>query len=288
MPWVGLTWTLAVLASASLGTLAVVASVQGADALSTVALALAILSFSAQLVVTLAQAQGGAQQVTAFERVSTSTQGALTEIRATSDALLANQREQFSEVLRYAFSSAATVAGTVADREAAEEGEESEHVEAARRVQQELLLRAATGPGGLVRTPATEEGRRIHALLSSYPSEAEGRDSLDAVLSLGPWQAGQLVKWALRERERLADGGSREGWTSRKALLERRAIRSLLEAGLIEEVAPGTEYRLRPPDEWARTRLSDRGIQLARVLVPQGKMPVWILEALDQSLGGRS
>ncbi|WP_146766759.1 hypothetical protein [Micromonospora noduli] len=67
--------------------------------LSTIALALAVLAFAAQLIVSLAQAQGSAQQLTQTERVNSETQSALAEVRSTANALLTNQSDQFNKVL---------------------------------------------------------------------------------------------------------------------------------------------------------------------------------------------
>lgn len=63
VPWGALSIGLAAIAIAYLGTLVVIASAQNIDALSTVALALAVLAFAAQLIVSLAQASAGAQQI---------------------------------------------------------------------------------------------------------------------------------------------------------------------------------------------------------------------------------
>jgi len=76
-----LTVILGVISLASLGTLAVITSVKNVDELSTVALALAVVSFAAQLIVTLAQGQTSAQ-------VNRETMAALTEMRATTNSLL--------------------------------------------------------------------------------------------------------------------------------------------------------------------------------------------------------
>lgn len=102
IPWNTLAVGLGTITAASLGTLVVVASVQNVDALSTVALALAVLAFAAQLVVSLAQASAGAQQIAQAERINAATQSALADLRATSQSQLVNQKEIFSQVLRAA------------------------------------------------------------------------------------------------------------------------------------------------------------------------------------------
>src|SRR5262245_48417207 len=92
VPWGGLSLSLSVLALALLGTLAVVVKKESADVLSTIALALAIVSFSAQLIIALAQAYNGILQVSQADRVNADTRSSLTEIRTINSALLANQR----------------------------------------------------------------------------------------------------------------------------------------------------------------------------------------------------
>lgn len=61
VPWNGLAVALSAVAISCLGALIVVASVKDVDVLSTVALALAVLAFAAQLVISLGQAASGAQ-----------------------------------------------------------------------------------------------------------------------------------------------------------------------------------------------------------------------------------
>ncbi|MEU1884218.1 hypothetical protein ABZ491_01880 [Micromonospora rifamycinica] len=97
--WSWLSLGLLVLAVTSAGTLSVVVGIKDVDILSTVALALAVLAFAAQLIVSLAQAQGSAQQLTQTERVNSETRSALAEVKSTANALLTNQSDQFNQVL---------------------------------------------------------------------------------------------------------------------------------------------------------------------------------------------
>lgn len=97
--WAALSLGLAVIATASLGTLITVVSIKDVDVLSTVALALAVVAFAAQLIVSLAQAQTAAQQLAQAERINSQTQTTLVEVRTTSQALLTNQTDQFDKVL---------------------------------------------------------------------------------------------------------------------------------------------------------------------------------------------
>lgn len=123
--WTQLTVALSVIAIASLGTLVTVVSVQNIDVLSTVALVLAVLAFAAQLIVSLAQAQGAAQQLSAAERVNSQTQAALAEIRSTVRALLSNQSDQFDKVLGAALHAAIPSAVRAATSEELQVSEEA-------------------------------------------------------------------------------------------------------------------------------------------------------------------
>lgn len=100
--WGALTISLLIVTIVSLGTLVTVVSIKDVDALSVVALALAVLAFAAQLIVSLAQASAGAQQIAQTERVNADTQSLLSEIRATAESLLTNQKDIFTRVLRAA------------------------------------------------------------------------------------------------------------------------------------------------------------------------------------------
>ncbi|MGY4900428.1 hypothetical protein ACWEEK_33255 [Micromonospora aurantiaca (nom. illeg.)] len=99
VPWSWLSLGLLTVTIMSLGTLSVVVGIKDVDILSTIALALAVLAFAAQLIVSLAQAQGSAQQLTQTERVNSETRSALAEVKSTANALLTNQSDQFNQVL---------------------------------------------------------------------------------------------------------------------------------------------------------------------------------------------
>lgn len=99
VPWSWLSLGMLVLTITSLGVLSVIVGIKDVDILSTVALALAVLAFAAQLIVSLAQAQGSAQQLNQTERVNSETRSALAEVKSTANALLTNQSDQFNKVL---------------------------------------------------------------------------------------------------------------------------------------------------------------------------------------------
>lgn len=86
-------------ALSSLASLAVVATVKEADALSTVALALAVLAFAAQLIVSLAQERSAASQVRDTSRINAETHALLSELRAQGASMASVQAAQFDKLL---------------------------------------------------------------------------------------------------------------------------------------------------------------------------------------------
>lgn len=147
VPWGALSIGLATIAIGSLGTLVVIASIKDVDALSTVALALAVLAFAAQLIVSLAQANAGAQQISQAERINAATQSALADLRATSKSQLENQKEIFAQVLRAALPA---VAQEISDEAIASDEHETKFDVAAIESRLESAInRALVGyPGG--------------------------------------------------------------------------------------------------------------------------------------------
>lgn len=90
---------LLVITVSSLATLVVVTTITKVDTLSTVALALAVLSFAAQLIVTLAQGQTAANQTRDTFRVNAETRAVLAKIQTSTDRLIDIQASQFQQLL---------------------------------------------------------------------------------------------------------------------------------------------------------------------------------------------
>lgn len=99
VPWRLVSVGLAVMTVAALAALVTVASINDADELSTVALALAVLAFAAQLVVSLAQGQAATRQEAENRRIASDTQAALAEIRASTAGLMTTVGTQYDRVL---------------------------------------------------------------------------------------------------------------------------------------------------------------------------------------------
>jgi hypothetical protein len=132
--WGWLATGLAIFSAACLATLIVVVAVKNIDTLSTVALALAVLAFSAQLIVTLVQGQQ-------FGQLNADTKSALTEIRATTSSLLTNQRELVNRVLEYAFHAFQTAVPAAVEDVTGDEQQSTDQSERAAELESALQTR---------------------------------------------------------------------------------------------------------------------------------------------------
>jgi hypothetical protein len=98
LPWRTLAVASLLLNLGAIATVAVVASVQGADALATVALALAIIAFVCQLIIYSVQTVQSGQQLDAARHLNAATESLLTEARARiegTNRMVATQYEEF-------------------------------------------------------------------------------------------------------------------------------------------------------------------------------------------------
>jgi hypothetical protein len=131
--------TSVLLAVASLGTLVLVATQKNVDALSTIALALAILAFGAQLIIYIAQAATSNQQLYLSQVVQTETARMLAGIQASAESQLAALDRIIPRL----------VSTTISAEQTAEEGE-GRDAEATERIQADLE-RLTEQLGGIVR-----------------------------------------------------------------------------------------------------------------------------------------
>ncbi|GAA2555381.1 hypothetical protein [Mycolicibacterium diernhoferi] len=274
--------TLAVLAVAALGTLAVVVPVKNVDALSTIALALAVLSFAAQLIVTLVQAQQASQ-------VSAETQAALTEMRATNSSLLANQRDHVGVLLKAALQQAIPAAvddvSQSADGDTDEDASDLEarsaELETAIKVRMEQALaeaeaqlaqssavRASPSIKPLLSTSSSTAQKEWDALLSTFPSDDEGQPVAELLRKLPPRAVSALGRL-------MADAAKSP---SRRVIYRKRpdsaasGMDDLVQNGLAEILSikmnkDGSENRI--------CRLTPAGITAARILRARGERPDW-------------
>lgn len=268
----------------------VLARKQNADALSTTALVLAILSFIAQLVLAFVQAYIGSSQNAEANKVNSDTKSALSAIAATNSALLSNQREQFSEVLQAALGVA--VPEAVKDVSEAN-GLRAEDVlcEIADALEDRLAVRIENAVRGRQEQPrqgtpgrasmrvSGEPNERFQAndlylRLSEYPSEARGKEVLQILNGLTPQDAVTFSRVAtlLSERARRGDG-------SRLSIAvqgrQRSSLSELQEIGLIS-VSAGSEYASSNEVRRFWVELTELGVDVSRLFLGQGSVPVWL------------
>jgi len=169
LPWPVVTLTLASITIAAVGVLIFVVAVNGADVLATVALALAILSFTAQLIFTAAQAYSANEQYRQMNRLYEESRSVLKKIRTQSDALLTNQRDQFNKVLDHVLSPSA-IQNAVG---AVDPGEERE-ADSTEKTEPD-----ANGAGEQVGPSAEDMSRRVEEISRRLKAEAQRALSAD-------------------------------------------------------------------------------------------------------------
>ncbi len=282
IPWSWLTASLGITTIGTLGTLAVVVSIKNIDVLSTIALALAVLAFAAQLIVSIAQGMAGAQQVAQVERVNADTQSALSALRATSEGLLSVQKEHFGQVLSAALKSAVPEAVGETLAESADEdesGDRKSHAlqEAILTKVEEILQRPTPSSPATIRTIPGGRSSRYYSL-TEYPTETRGRELVKILKSLTPWETQSFTKAALDSRERAETGRSTRVRIRRT---ESNAVgpimQSIVDKGLIEIFDDN-----RFPEEYYWRDLTDLGVEVASLIVGTDSTPKWLREEMAQ------
>ncbi len=292
LPWGWLTLGLGIVAIASLGTLAVIAKKQGADSLSTIALALAILSFAAQLIVALAQALAGTQQLSQADKVNADTRSSLAEIRATSSALLSNQSGQFSQVLNAALKVAIPAAVEDVTPDSAGDSDNVEGDRSAEELERRLFVRLneqLSKSGSSLPNPAASSSPIESALLNrltTYPDEKRGKEAMKALNSLSSRTAAMFGRNADSISDQL-----RRGQASYLLLAMRDgsnelggSTKELVNAGLF--MAKRTSQRGVESTVF-RVSLTDLGIDAAGLILGQGIPPDWLLSMIDTEANAR-
>jgi hypothetical protein len=266
-----------------LTTLIIVVNVHG-DALATAALALAVLAFSAQLIVTLAQDQQ-------FGQLNAETKAALMEMRATTSSLLTNQSGQFNMVLRAFLEKVhGAVEGAVEDVEGADDEQESTdqseraaELESALQTRLEEALKSPTGQPGVVwsssATPKSSDVASLRAqrqrewkdLMAEYPSRAEGEPVVEIIHKLSPQAIATLGRVAANSitstrEDRSVSYRRRDGQIS-------EGLKRLIETGLLEKLSEVAQHRDGLTSD--RYKLTPTGIIAARILRGQGNPPEW-------------
>ena len=280
IPWPMLSLGLLVVTASSLGSLVVVATVKDADVLSTVALALAVLAFAAQLVISIAQSQTANQQLVQSERINTETRALLTDVRATSQSLLTTARDQFNTVLQHALRQIPDAIEEASQEEGVSPADLEERLtQSFQRTLQEYLPRAPILPSPDRPTPrtrrtASKEDLELIDRMRTYPDEKEGEPLLGILNQLSPIAASALQSKAEREISMLRVGRSPGAFLSPDGA---PITEELVQKGLAEEVEAPPD-RKPPGDTDTRrfARLTPMGRDVARLLIGHGPLPAWL------------
>ena len=257
LPWRSAALGCLIVAAASIGALVVVASVKKADVLATVALALAVLAFVAQLVIAIAQGQAANQQLLQSERVNTETQSLLSEIRSGNNELTLTVRQQFDFVLRHALGSAVPHAVKKAGLGNLQP-HEMERLENA--------LEASLATPSLGYSVAPSSASEALDYLQTSPAELEAGKAPEIVLSLTSVEVIALQKIAQGELRQLRLETAVGMPITESAV----GSRSLLERGLLAQIpAPSSE------DNYTWVRLTQGGREIARLILLRESLPGW-------------
>jgi hypothetical protein len=290
LPWTWISLSLLVASLTLLGTLAVIADRQSANALSTTALALAVLSFSAQLIVTMAQGYGANQQMSQIDNLNADTKASLAEIRATCATISSSQREQFDHVLRAALR---TMAPEKVIRLASTEIDLCSHFADPAAVKQLKDLLTASLCRGLIEVVHTAgvadrprfddplwsrevshcNSHPLYDRLSNYPREERGLAILPVLESLSAQDAAAFSRIATQLSEQTRKG------KSPRLLIEssgrqRESLMKLSELGLIQVADSSREAASGTRRYWIE--LTDLGVDLGGLVLGQGGVPTWL------------
>ena len=244
---------------AAMATLTIVATNQSADALATIALYLAILSFVVQILVFIGQSWTTLQQSAQSQALNAETQKLLTEISTRAGSTENLMGGHFTTLL-----DAFVIAQKSDDPRAA--------LEAARLRQ---------GDGQTVAVFRREEDRRAFSALTSFPDEERGRELLRAYGSLTPWALITLQSYVDDEiRSRI------QGVPAGLYLKEGGApgTEHLIRRGMLEEIP--TPFK-GDPSGHRYARLTEHGRDVGRLLAGQGPMPDYLREAIEAELRER-
>jgi hypothetical protein len=273
--WQVLAVVLVLVTVASLTSLSIVATIKDVDALSTVALALAVLAFGAQLVGSIVQGQTSTQQMLQSERLNAETRSLLSEVRVTSQEIRATQSGLVDRLMGHVLQAIPEAVEEVAATQA--EGDPGALGEAlvqdlSQRLQEEVG-RAFTAPlpHGLT-SGVTSDDQRAIELLTSFPDEADGQRGLAVLAELSPAAKAALRDWGRFELSRRRAGLA---FGRRVDLEEDPSLGELLQHGLLERVdgavaLEGDEQHL---------VLSELGRGIARLLLARGERPGWLRDA---------
>jgi len=251
--WPQLATAASILATGSLASLIIVLALKDTDALATVALSLAIVTFITQILVFVAQTWTTSQ-------LNAETRGFLQELQTSAhgtEKALNAQVDKLTDHLLHSFESARKREDLSAGPGLRERVRED--VAEALSVTRPLVTDVAASDS---RVGASREDRRIAEELITFPAEEEGVELLKALRSLSPITVANLRAFAEDERVSRQLGGEPGLHLASDHPFSKEAI----EAGLLE---------YDPSDhEWAR--LTEKGRQIARLFLGLGDPPSWM------------
>lgn len=252
-----------------LGVLVVVTAIDGDNALSTVALALAILAFSVQLIVFVAQQSLSTEAARRSEELYGSMQGVLAELREKAEGTQADVRvinERMLEAIlskNLAQSPVALDYGQIASQVANQAARAEEVVESPSAEFEQGFLWPP-------RQPSPDDEKYVR-MLQTYPAEDEVGDALEILEGLAPPDRIFLKGFGNDEINARRPGSSFDpSWPM-------DAARGLLPYGLVEPL---------PSQGLEIGHLTDKGREVARLLTAEGEPPAYLpnLEKIRQDL----
>jgi hypothetical protein len=271
--WRTLAIGLAILSVGSLTTLVVIVSVQDVDVLSAIALALAVIAFAAQIIVSLGQSFATNKQLATSEAVNSETRSLLGRITIQSDSLLSNQTQQFDRVLNAALGNDAVREAVAAVTGGDDDGDISSGLDT-EALTQALRIGAERNLGVPLASDLPHQD--FVNEMSGFPTQAEAQEAIAVFKTLTTMEAVLLVRRAAKDIQRAEFGFEPKGYS---ASGHGKATDGLIAKGLVvyraEADARGAirDYR----------RLTPLGRTLARLLNvgEASDRPDWIGEALD-------
>jgi hypothetical protein len=258
LSWSGIAFAAGAVALASTSSLAVVATLSHVDALSTIALALAILSFILQIGLFAAQSWTSGQQVLHSEELNSDTRAILAEVRENARGTNQLISDQFEKVLAHLLETTKrTVNESIKGPEAQRLNEKLD-----RELRSALLEQNRTSRRRRSVLNDQEKGQLV--TLQSYPSDpGELKASTSALGDLAPGATADLAALARDEIESLKDADPK-----RRGLFKSLIpfADDLLTVGLVEKSNPPEGFTELPTYEGEDYFvLTDKGRQAARV-----------------------
>lgn len=245
---------------ASLTALVIVVAIRGADLLSVVALALAIIAFSAQLIIYIVQASESAASSRRALELHTQISALLSELRERTGRTQHSVDTINARLLEAVIGKTEIAAGSESPRLLAEQIAET-YTEASRTTPSI----PDAGPLDHLFPPALprEQAEELHAYLSLWPGEEE---TPRIVERLGRLRPSDLMHFARFSRDAWSSTKPGAPWAPGLSVLSE----ALLREGLIEKV-PG----------WTLYTLTREGRDLARAFTATGNTPEWAQQLVE-------